>query len=119
MILAERSTEMTDMEKFRMYQDKYRFIQKVDLILTTPTPKGFTTESIDYELWEREFEGLKSYQEVIVITFKGGGQLPFSANGNSNIANFQQVATYCEGGDYSFVPTYQKIKEFWTRVDLD
>ena len=69
---------MTDMEKFRMYQGKYRFIQKVDLILTTPTPKGFTTESIDYELWEREFEGLKSYQEVIVITFKGGGQLPFS-----------------------------------------
>ncbi len=110
---------MTDMEKFRMYQDKYRFVQKLDLILTTPTPKGFTTESIDYELWEREIDGFKSYQEVIVITFKGGGQLPISVNGNSNLANLQEVARYCEGGDYYFVPCYQRIKELWTKVDLD
>ena len=110
---------MTDAEKLQVFKDKHKFVQKIDLVLTTPTPKGFTTESIEYELWEREIDGITRYQEVIVITFKGGGILPISANGNSNLANFQQIAKYCEGGEYSFVPTYMRIKDLWTKVELD
>jgi hypothetical protein len=110
---------MTEMEKFRMYQEKERFIRKLDLILTTPKPKGMSVEGVEYELWTRKTDELTMYQEVIVITFIGGGTLPLSANGISNSANLRVIAENIDGGEYSFVPTYMKIKDLWTKVDLD
>lgn len=110
---------MTDLEKLAMYQEKNSFIRKLDLVLTTPTPKGMTIAGVDYEVWEREIDGIRRFQEVIVLTFKGGGTLPISATGNSNSANFEVIAKHINGGDYDFVPTYMKIKELWTLVNLD
>lgn len=110
---------MTEMEKFRMYQEKNAFIRKLDLVLTTPTPKGLTVEQIDYELYKKEAEATTWYQEVIVFTYKGGGTLPVSVNGNSNLANLKVIAQYAAGGDYSFKSAYETLKESWTLVDLD
>ena len=110
---------MTDMEKFRMFQEKNSFIRKLNLVLTTPKPKGMSVEGVEYEVWKREIEGVMRYQEIIVLTFQGGGILPISANGNSNSANFRVIAENINGGDYSFTPTYMKIKELWSLVDLD
>ena len=110
---------MTKQEKLQMFKEKNSFIRRLDLALTTPVPKGMTITGVDYEVWEREVEGTTWYQEIIVLTFKGGGMLPISANGNSNSANFEAIATNINGGDYSFSPTYKRIKELWKQVDLD
>ena len=110
---------MTETELLLMYKDKYHFIQKLDLILTTPIPTGFSVSSIDYELWSKVVEDRTCYQEVLLITFIGGSILPISINGNSNPCNLQVLSENINGGDYSFFPTYQKIKETWKPVDLN
>ena len=110
---------MTNTEKLNMFQEKNSFIKKLDLILTTPVPKGMTVEGVEYEVYQKEIDDILRYQEVIVITFQGGGILPLSVTGNSNSANLQVIADHINGGEYGFVPAYMRIKELWERVDLD
>lgn len=109
---------MTREERIEMFKEKNKFIQKLELILTTPCPKGISVQSIDYEVWEREIDDILRYQEVIVITFEGG-ILPISVSGNSNSANLRVVSNNIDGGDYSFSPTYMRIKDLWTKLDLN
>lgn len=111
---------MTTKEKLEMYREKESFIRKLDLVLTTPTPKGMSVTDVEYEVYKKDNkDGLTWFQEILVITFKGGGTLPVSISGNSNSANFQVLAQNINGGDYSFKPCYEIIKETWQRVNLD
>ena len=109
---------MTNTEKLKMYQEKNKLIKKLDLVLTTPTPRGMTVSGVDYEVWKLELEDSIRYQEILVISFKGGGKLPICVTGNSNSANLRVLAENIDGGDYSFVPMYSRIKETWTLVTL-
>lgn len=110
---------MTEKEKLEMYREKESFIKKLDLILTTPTPRGMSVTDVEYELYKKENEnGTTWFQEILVITFRGGGQLPVSIDGNSNSANLLVLAQNINGGDYGFKPTYEAIKETWQKVDL-
>lgn len=106
---------MTTTEKLEMYKEKNKFIKKLDLILTTPPPRGMTVEAVDYEVYQQD----ERFQEFIVITFQGGAICPIGVGGNSNLANLQEVAEYIARPDYILIPMYERVKETWTLVNLE
>ena len=105
---------MTREEKIKMYQEKKDFIDRISEALQNT--KGSTVESVSYEVYENQEHGW--YEEFVIITFFGGSISPFSANGNSNLANFQQIAVRCLGGYYNEVDFYEKTKTTMTQIDL-
>jgi hypothetical protein len=105
---------MTREEKIKMYQEKKDFIDRISEAFQNT--KGSTVESVSYEVYENQEHGW--YEEFVIITFFGGAISPFSANGNSNLANFQQIATRCLGGYYNEVDFYEKTKTTMTQIEL-
>ena len=111
---------MTVIQKVNMFKEKAKFIQKLDLVLTTPKPAGMSIEGVEYEVYTKSPQaGTTWFQEWIVIEYTGGSILPVVVSGNSNSANFQVVADSLHGGDYSALPSYEKCKAEWDRVDLE
>lgn len=104
-------------ERLDMYREKDSFIRRLDLAITTPTPRGMSIYGIEYEVYQKTPEDW--FQEVIVLTFDGDAICPIIVNGNSNIANLCEIAKNISAPDYSAVQMYNRIKELWTRVDLD
>lgn len=104
-------------ERLEMYREKESFIKKLDLVLTTPTPKGMSILSIDYEVYRKESEDW--FQEFIILTFKGDAICPINVNGNSNTANLYEVAKNIANPEFPSFPIYQKVKDTWQRVELD
>lgn len=105
---------MTREEKIAMYQEKKDFIDRISEAFQNT--KGSTVESINYEVYENQEHGW--YEEFVIITFFGGAISPFSANGNSNLANFQQIAVRCLGGYYNEVDFYKKCFSEMTQIEF-
>lgn len=108
---------MTVNERLEMYREKDSFIKKLDLVLTTPTPRGMSIYGIEYEVYRKIPEDW--FQEVIVLTFDGDAICPIIVTGNSHTANLCDIAKNISAPDFSAVHLYNKIKETHTKVDLD
>lgn len=63
---------------------KYEFIKNLELTLFLDKGRN-DIEGIDY-IYDREFE-----DEIITITFCGGGEKRILATGNSNGANLKEI----------------------------
>lgn len=106
---------MTTEEKLEMFKEKDSFIRRLDLVLTTPVPRGMSVSGVDYEVYQNG----TSFYEFIVIQFKGGAFVPIAVSGNSNAANFQVVAENINGGDYSSLQFYHEVQDRATKISFD
>lgn len=105
-------------EKLDMYREKDSFIRRLDLALTTPTPRGMSIYGIEYEVYQKEPDS-SWFQEFIILTFEGGAICPINVKGNSNIANLCEIAKNIANPEFPSFPMYQTVKETWIKVDLD
>jgi hypothetical protein len=105
-------------EKLDMYREKDSFVRRLDLALTTPTPRGMSIYGIEYEVYQKE-PGSSWFQEFIILTFEGGEICPINVKGNSNVANLCEIAKNIANPEFPSFPMYQKVKETWIKVDLD
>ena len=108
---------MTISQMIQMYKIKKAFIDKLSEALEISTT---TVKSVDYEVYQKELDQDTTYfEELIIVTFVGGAISVSSANGNSDSANFKEIARLIDGGYYDEVRFYENLlNEGYVKVDL-
>jgi hypothetical protein len=110
---------MTIEERLKMYREKRQFIYDVSMAFIK-NPKGHTVDGVVYEVFFRDTERGTEFAEWITVQYKGGAEAHHMAHGNSNSANFQQVAKMLDGGCYEYNSWYERLpNEGWKLLDLN
>ncbi len=110
---------MTIEERLKMYREKRQFIYDVSMAFIK-NPKGHTVDGVVYEVFFTEDEYCTDISEWITVRYVGGAEAHQLVSGNSNSANFQEVARMIEGGCYEQNPTYAMLAERgWKKLDLN
>jgi hypothetical protein len=110
---------MTIEEKLKMYREKRQFIYEVSMTFIK-VPGGHSVDGIVYEVFFRETERGTEIAEWITVQYKGGAEAHRMVHGNSNSANFQQVAKMLDGGCYEYNSWYERLPdEGWKKLDLN
>lgn len=109
---------MTIGEKIKMYKRKKAFITKLSEALVISST---SVMSVDYEVYQKELDQDNAYfVEYIIVTFTGGAISVRSTNGNSDSANFKEIAKLIDGGYYDEVRFYNTLTESgFTKVNLE
>ena len=109
---------MTVSEKLKMYREKKQFIYEIARTFIK-VPSGHSIEDVKYEVFFRETESRTEIEEWITVQYKGGAEAHRMAHGNSNAANFQQVAKMLDGGCYEYNGWYDRLAECgFKKLDL-
>jgi hypothetical protein len=105
---------MTVDEKMNMFKEKKAFIDNISKVFEAK-PVGSSVESIKYEVYKklinREEGAITYFTEYLVVTFVGGEKAVRIANGNSNIANFQELGKMIECGYFDEVLDYDALSD--------
>ena len=109
---------MTRDERMVMYRNKEAFIQRLNLALTDPAPKGSNLIDLRYEVWsgQAKSDPSKTYYEEFVVLVFPAVECPICTNGNSDTANLRVVAGAINGGAYEDVRFYEQIKSTMERI---
>lgn len=99
---------MTTKEKFEMYKSKESFIAYIDRAFKAH-PENSSIAKVEYEVFEKELNDDKYFQEFIVVTFNGGARSVRNANCNSNMANLVELGKLVKGGYYDEVEYYNSL----------
>lgn len=110
---------MTVTEKIEMYKGKAAFVKEISKAFQTAVVKTGVL-AVDYEVYCKEVNpDTVHFVEYIVVTFVGGGQSVRCANGNSNNANFREIAKLIDGGYYDEIRDYEALQSRgFVKVDL-
>ena len=110
---------MTIAEKLKMYREKRQFIYEVSMTFIK-VPCGHSVAGVVYEVFFRKTERGTDIAEWITVQYKGGAEAHHMVHGNSNTANFQQVAKMLDGGCYEYNSWYERLSsEGWKKLDLN
>ena len=109
---------MTIEEKLKMYREKKQFIYEVSRTFIK-VPSGHSVEEVSYEVFFKDTEFGPEILEWITVRYKGGGKAHRRVTGNSNSANFREVANMVEGGCYDENTIYWALDKMgWKKLDL-
>ena len=110
---------MTIEEKLKMFRQKRQFIYEVSTTFIK-VPYGHTVDGVIYEVFFREDEYCADLAEWITVQYRGGAEAHRLVSGNSNSANFREVASMIEGGCYEQNLTYTMLAERgWKKLNLN
>ena len=110
---------MTIAEKLKMYREKRQFIYEVSRVFTT-VRGGHSVEDVRYEVFFKDTEYGPEIIEWLTVQYNGGGRAHRRVCGNSNSANFQEVADMVDGGCYGENPIYWAMDKMgWKKLDLN
>lgn len=109
---------MTIEEKLKMYREKKQFIYDVSLAFIK-NPKGHTVDDVVYEvLFKVDAQG-QHFSEWLTLQYFGGAKAHRCISGNSNSANFRNIADMIEGGCYEQNFDYDRLLSTgWCKLDL-
>lgn len=99
---------MTIEEKLEMYREKKTFIDNISKAFEAKHT-GSPVSSIKYEVYRRDFGIQTCFREYLVVHFVGGAISVRFVSGNSNAANFIELASLIEGGYYDEVEEYKDV----------
>ena len=99
---------MTINEKIEMYKGKKAFISYLSKAFEA-RPAGSSVAKVEYEVYEKEFNGAPMFQEMLVVTFDGGAKSVRNVNGNSNMTNLVELGKLVNGGYYDEVEYYNNL----------
>lgn len=103
--------------KLNSLREKRAFIRQISTAFEMK-PAGSSVDYIDFEAYEYDSEYLEVV-EYLVVHFNGGSISVRNISGNSNIANFKELAHMVSGGYYDEVRTYMAITDSYTAINLD
>lgn len=86
--------------------NKKNFVDRVNYAIADQP--HVPVEKIELQVWSDDPKQ-EWYDEFIVITYHGGAIAVRTTTGNSNTANFQEIAKMINGGYYSEVKHYREI----------
>lgn len=110
---------MTIEEKLKMYREKRQFVYEISMTFIK-VPGGHSVDGVLYEVFFRNTEHGTEIAEWITVQYKGGAEAHRMAHGNSNAANFQEVAKMLDGGCYEYNSWYERLSsEGWKKLDLN
>ena len=110
---------MTVEERLKMYREKRQFIYDVSMAFIK-NPKGHTVDGIIYEVLFKENDLGQHFSEWLTIQYYGGAEAHRCISGNSNSANFRNIAEMIEGGCYGQNPDYDRLLSVgWKKLDLN
>ena len=110
---------MTITEKINMYKGKKEFVADISKAFESRSYKTGIV-SIEYEVYRKTDDNRDYFAEFLVVTFEGGGKSVRSANGNSHIANYQELGKLLLGGYYDEIRAYDALtEEGFTKVNLE
>lgn len=69
-------------------------------------------DSIEYQLWAKQFETGIGKEEFIIINYRGGARSVLNTSGNSFSANCRAICEYLDHGYYNTSRYDQVSKEF-------
>lgn len=107
-------------QRMHMYGGKKRFIDHISKVFEDEYLMS-NVARVDYEVYERvsKMDGESHYYtEFAVVTFVGGGISVRNISGNSNNANFREIAKLIDGGYYDEIEYYNRVKESGTFVEV-
>ena len=106
-------------DKLNSLQEKHTFIQQVSAAFEMK-PKGSTVEAVNFEVYVKDFgENRIHVVEYLVVHFVGGAISVRNVSGNSNIANFRELAKLVGGGYYDEVRDYTEIANEYEAINLN
>lgn len=106
-------------ERLKMYREKRQFIYDVSMAFLK-NPKGHSVDGVIYEVWFQENEHGTYFSEWLIVQYHGSGWAPRIVSGNSNSANFENIARMINGGYYEEKNTYEALSERgWKKLDLN
>lgn len=110
---------MTIEEKLKMYREKRQFIYDISAAFIR-NPKGHSVASTVYEVWFQETERGPYFSEWLIVRYDGGGWASRIVSGNSNSANFENIASMINGGYYAEKNSYEALPDRgWKKLDLN
>jgi hypothetical protein len=110
---------MTIEERLKMYREKRQFIYDVSMAFIK-NPKGHSVDDVIYEVFFRETEHETQFAEWLTVKYHGGAKAHRMISGNSNSANFEQIAKMIYGGCYEYNGWYERLaSEGWRKLDLN
>jgi hypothetical protein len=105
-------------ERLKMYREKKQFIYDVSMAFIK-NPKGHTVDGIIYEVFFMETEAEPRFSEWLTVQYFGGAEARHCVSGNSNSANFENVASMINGGCYGENMHYNEMPSCgWKKLDL-
>lgn len=107
---------MTTKEKLEMFRDKKAFIEAISEVFKKPSTESSVAD-VSYEVWQKDCsDGTSRYFEWLVVHYIGGGKAHRTITGNSNHANFREIAGLLDGGYYEeedFYNSFTTNSEFF------
>ena len=104
-------------QRLEMYRGKKFFINNISKVFELDSKSN--VEKVDYEVYSKTApDGDIWYTEFAVVTFVGGGKSVRVISGNSNNANFREIAKLIDGGYYDELEFYKRAKESGTFVEV-
>lgn len=109
---------MTIEERLKMYREKKNFVYDISMAFIK-NPKGHSVDGVVYEVWFQENENGTYFSEWIIVKYDGGGWAPRIVSGNSNSANFKNIADLIDGGYYAEKTSYESLPlKGYKKLDL-
>ena len=109
---------LTVEERMHMYRGKKRFIDHISKVFEDEYLMS-NVAKVEYEVYSKAApDGDIWYTEFAVVTFVGGGKSVRNISGNSNNANFREIAKLIDGGYYDELEFYKRAKELGTFVEV-
>ena len=110
---------MTTEEKLKMYREKRQFIYEVSMAFIK-VPRGHSVDDVVYEVFFKEDADYVEIAEWITVQYFGGAEAHRLVSGNSNSANFREVASMIEGGCYEQNRAYAMLADRgFKKMDLN
>ena len=104
-------------QRLEMYRGKKFFINNISKVFELDSKSN--VEKVEYEVYSKAApDGGIWYTEFAVVTFVGGGKSVRVISGNSNNANFREIAKLIDGGYYDELEFYKRAKESGTFVEV-
>lgn len=104
-------------QRLEMYRGKKFFINNISKVFELDSKSN--VEKVGYEVYSKAApDGDIWYTEFAVVTFVGGGKSVRNISGNSNNANFREIAKLIDGGYYDELEFYKRAKELGTFVEV-
>jgi hypothetical protein len=106
-------------ERMHMYHGKKLFIDHISKVFEDEYLKSNVTK-VDYEVYSKYNEEWDEtyYAEFVVVHFVGGGKSVRTISGNSNNANFREIAKLIDGGYYDELEYYRGVKNSATLLEV-
>jgi hypothetical protein len=110
---------MTIEERLKMYREKRQFIYDVSMAFIK-NPNGHTINGVVYEVLFKVNDLGEHFSEWLTVLYAGGAEAHRCVTGNSNSANFENVARMIYGGCYDENFHHDNLFEKgWKRLDLN